>query len=198
MEHSLVFYSEKMKEIHELAKQYASFSTSVMIQGETGVGKEVIANTIHKYSPKSNMPFIKVNCGAISESPVDSKLFGYGNDAFTGNSSKGKIGIFESAYNGSLLLDDVDDLSPILQAKLLRVLQEQEVKKAGTSWSKSVDVRIITCTNVDIVNQVKTNKFRKDLFYRLNVANIEIPPLRERKEDIIPLLECFFNIILIS
>lgn len=193
MEHNLVFYSEKMKEIHELAKQYAPFSTSVMIQGETGVGKEVIANTIHKYSPKSNMPFIKVNCGAISESLADSELLGYENDTLTGNGSKGKVGIFESAYNGSLLLDEVGELSPILQAKLLRALQEQEVKKPGISWSKSVDVRIITCTNLDIVNQVKSNKFRKDLFYRLNVANIEIPPLRERKEDIMPLLECFLG-----
>lgn len=188
MEYNLVSYSEKMKEVHELAKQYASFSTPVMIQGETGVGKEVIANAIHKYSSKSNMPFIKVNCGAISES-----LTGYENDAFAGKSSRGKVGIFESAYNGSLVLDGVDELSPILQAKLVRVLQEQEIKGAGISWAKSVDVRIISCTNIDIVNQVKTNKFRKDLFYRLNVANIEIPPLRERKEDIIPLLECFLQ-----
>lgn len=191
MDQNVVFCSQEMKDIYELAKQYALYSTTVLIEGETGVGKEIIANIIHKYSPRANMPFIKINCSAIPESLLDSELFGYEGGAFTGANTKGRIGIFESAHKGSLLLDEVGELSTLLQIKLLRVLQEHEVRRVGGSWSKSVDVRIIACTNANMADYVKTNKFRKDLFYRLNVAAITIPPLRERKADILPLLECF-------
>ncbi len=193
MNQDVVFCSQEMEEVYEMARQYAQYSTTIMIIGETGVGKEIVANTIHKYSPRSNMPFIKINCTAIPESLLDSELFGYEGGAFTGASTKGRIGIFESAHKGSLLLDEVGELSSLLQTKLLRVLQEHEVRRVGGSWSKSVDVRIIACTNANMVDYVKTGQFRKDLFYRLNIATIEIPPLRERKADILLLLEHFLH-----
>ena len=188
-----VFCSHKMKKIFKLAKKYAPFPTTVLIEGETGVGKEVIANLIHNSSPRANMPFIKVNCGAIPESLLDSELFGYEGGAFTGANSRGSKGLFESADKGTLLLDEVDALSPMFQIKLLRVLQEREVRKIGSSWSKPIDVRIIACTNNNLWDAVKRNTFRKDLFYRLSIATITIPPLRERKDDILPLLEHFLQ-----
>lgn len=193
MDQQGVFYSQEMKEIYELAKRYAVFKTTVLINGETGVGKEVIARLIHRYSQRANMPFLTINCGAIPESLLDSELFGYESCAFTGASSKGSAGLFESAHKGTLLLDEVGELSPLLQVKLLRVLQESEVRRIGGSWSKSIDVRIIACTNADLWNCVKNGNFRKDLFFRLNVATITIPPLHERKEDIPPLLEYFLH-----
>lgn len=193
MNQGLIFYSEEMKNVYELAKQYASYSTTILIEGETGVGKEIIANVIHRHSPRSNMPFIKVNCAAIPESLLDSELFGYEGGAFTGANAKGSIGIFESAHKGSLLLDEVGELSLMLQTKLLRVLQEREIRKVGGSWSKPIDVRIIACTNIDMINSVENNEFRKDLFYRLSVASIKIPPLHERKADILPMVEYFLQ-----
>lgn len=193
MDQQGVFYSDEIKKIYELAKRYAAFKTTVLIKGETGVGKEVIARLIHKYSKRANMPFLTVNCGAINESLLDSELFGYESGAFTGASTKGSIGLFESAHKGTLLLDEIGELSPLLQVKLLRVLQEHEVRRIGGSWSKSIDVRIIACTNADIWDSVKKGTFRKDLYYRLNVASISVPPLRERKADILPLLEHFLQ-----
>lgn len=193
MDQQGVFCSQEMKEIYELAKRYASFKTTILIKGETGVGKEVIARLIHRYSKRSSMPFLTINCGAIPESLLDSELFGYESGAFTGASSKGSVGLFESAHKGTLLLDEVGELSPLLQVKLLRVLQESEVRRIGGSWSKSIDVRIIACTNADLCDSVKNGNFRKDLFFRLNVATITIPPLHERKADILPLLEYFLH-----
>lgn len=188
-----VFNSQEMQNIYKLAKRYALFPTTVLIEGETGVGKEIIANLIHKSSPRSNKPFIKVNCGAIPESLIESELFGYESGSFTGAKPKGNAGLFESAHEGSLLLDEVGELSKSLQVKLLRVLQEHEVRRIGGSWSKSIDVRIIACTNSNLLDSVKCGKFRKDLFYRFNVAKISIPPLRERKKDILPLAEYFLE-----
>jgi len=193
MDQQGVFYSHEMKEIYELAKRYAAFKTTVLIKGETGVGKEVIARLIHRYSQRANMPLLTINCGAIPESLLDSELFGYESGAFTGANSKGSVGLFESAHKGTLLLDEVGELSPLLQVKLLRVLQESEVRRIGGSWSKSIDVRIIACTNADIWDCVKKGNFRKDLYFRLNVATITIPPLHERKADILPLLEYFLH-----
>lgn len=193
MENEGIFHSEKMKEIYKVAKKYGAFDTTVLIEGETGTGKEVIAKIVHKYSSRANMPLLTINCGAISESLLDSELFGYVSGAFTGADPKGNKGIFESANNGTLLLDEIGELTPLLQVKLLRVLQEQEVRRIGGSWSKPVDVRIIACTNANIDDLVKEGKFRKDLFFRLGVAIITIPPLRERRADILPLLDYFLH-----
>ncbi|WP_352420403.1 sigma 54-interacting transcriptional regulator [Proteiniborus sp.] len=188
-----IFCSSEMQKVYELSKKFASFPTTVLIEGETGVGKEVIANLIHNSSPRANMPFLKVNCGAIPESLLDSELFGYERGAFTGANSRGSVGLFESADRGSLLLDEIGELSPLLQVKLLRVLQEREVRKIGSSWSKPIDVRIITCTNKNLWDAVKCDTFRMDLFYRLSIATVSIPPLRQRKDDILPLLEHFLQ-----
>lgn len=193
MDQQGIFNSDEMKEIYDMAKRYAQFKTTVLINGETGVGKEVVAKLIHKYSNRSSMPFLTVNCGAIPESLLDSELFGYESGAFTGASTKGSIGLFESAHKGTLLLDEIGELSMLMQVKLLRVLQEHEVRRIGGSWSKSVDVRIIACTNADLWNSVKKETFRKDLYFRLSVATITIPPLRDRRADILPLLEQFLH-----
>lgn len=193
MHRDFIFCSQEMKDIYELAKQYSHYESTVMIEGETGVGKEIIANIIHEHSPRRNMPFLKINCSAISESLLDSELFGYESGSFTGANTKGKSGIFESADKGSLLLDEVGELSPALQVKLLRVLQEHEIRRVGGSFSKPVDVRIITCTNLSLSDLVRANKFRKDLYFRLNVARIKIPPLREHRSDILPLTEYFLD-----
>lgn len=182
-----------MREIYNRAKKIALFPTTVLIEGETGVGKEVIANFIHHNSPRRNMPFIKINCGAIPKSLLDSELFGYEKGAFTGANREGNPGFFESANKGSLLLDEIGELSFSLQVKLLRVLQEHEVRRIGGSWSKPIDVRIIASTNKDLLQDVRNGDFRMDLYYRLNVVNIKIPPLRERKDDIIPLIEYFLE-----
>ncbi|TWH83615.1 sigma-54 interaction domain-containing protein [Sedimentibacter saalensis] len=193
MDQQSVFYSDEMKDIFNMAKRYAQFKTTILINGETGVGKEVVAKLIHKYSNRASMPFLTVNCGAIPESLLDSELFGYESGAFTGANTKGSMGLFESAHKGTLLLDEIGELSPLLQVKLLRVLQEHEVRRIGGSWSKSIDVRIIACTNADLWNLVENGTFRKDLYFRLSVATITIPPLRERKADILPLLEQFLH-----
>lgn len=193
MEQTVIFVSQAMKEIYNIVKKIAFFPTTVLIEGETGVGKEVIANLIHQSSPRANMPFIKVNCGAIPESLLESELFGYERGAFTGANREGSLGLFESANKGSLLLDEVGQMSQSLQVKLLRVLQDHEIRHIGGSWSKPIDVRILACTNDDLLEQVKKGLFRMDLYYRLNVVNIKIPPLRNRRDDIIPLIEYFLD-----
>lgn len=193
MNQDLIFNSTAMKEIYERSKKIASYPATVLICGETGVGKEVIANLIHKSSPRANMPFIKINCGAIPESLLESELFGYERGAFTGANREGSTGLFESAHKGSLLLDEIGELSQTMQVKLLRVLQEREIRRIGGSWSKAIDVRIIASTNKNLWNAVNEGSFRMDLFYRLNLITINIPPLRERREDILPLLEYFLQ-----
>jgi len=189
MDQNVIFNSKVMKEIYDHAKN----PTTVLICGETGVGKEVIANLIHKSSPRANMPFIKINCGAIPESLLESELFGYERGAFTGANREGSPGLFESAHKGSLLLDEIGELSHTLQVKLLRVLQEREIRRIGGSWSKAIDVRIIASTNKNLWDAVNKGSFRMDLFYRLNLLTIKIPPLRERRDDILPLLEYFLQ-----
>lgn len=193
MKQKVIFVSQAMNKIHNIVKKIASFPTTVLIEGETGVGKEVIADFIHQSSPRSHMPFIKVNCGAIPESLLESELFGYERGAFTGAKREGSLGLFESAHKGSLLLDEVGQMSQSIQVKLLRVLQDHEIRHIGGSWSKSIDVRILACTNTDLLEQVKKGDFRLDLYYRLNVVNIKIPPLRDRRDDIIPLIEYFLD-----
>ena len=171
----------------------AQLDTVVLIQGETGTGKERIASYIHQNSPRARKNFIRVNCGAIPASLIESELFGYEKGAFTGASKEGKMGVFESADKGTVFLDEVGDLPLEMQVHLLRVLQEMQVRRVGGVRSISVDVRIIAATNRNLLDMVHEKTFREDLYYRLNVVPIEIPPLRERKRDIRPLVESFLK-----
>lgn len=189
---SLVLNSRAMLELFDRAKRISRFPSTVLIEGETGVGKEVLANWLHEHGPRFNMPFTKVNCASIPESLLESELFGYERGAFTGAKREGHPGLFEVSDKGTLLLDEIGELPPSMQAKLLRVLQDREVRRVGGSWSRNIDVRIIASTNQNLRNLVKTGQFREDLYYRLNVVNLYIPPLRERRADIAPLLRYFF------
>lgn len=187
----IIASSAKTKRALEMAVQVAKVDSTVLITGESGVGKEVIANVIHRMSQRAKGPLIKINCGAIPENLLESELFGYDSGAFTGARKQGKPGMFELAEKGTLFLDEVGDLSLNLQVKLLRVLQDHEVIRVGGLKPIPVDARIVTATNKDLFKMVKADKFRDDLYYRLNVVSIEIPPLRERREDI-PLLALHF------
>ena len=185
---NIIVQSPCMIKLFDLAMRAARTDVTVLLLGESGVGKEVFSRVIHNTSNRSvKGRFIQINCGAIPENLLESELFGYEPGAFTGSSPKGKPGIFEIATNGTLLLDEIGDLPKNLQVKLLRVLQEQEVYRIGSTNPIKLDTRIIAATNLNIWEQVKEGSFREDLFYRLNVLPIEIPPLRERREDIIPL-----------
>ena len=189
----IIAQSVEMKRIIDLAKRVALVDTTVVINGDSGTGKEVIAKLIHNTSNRKNGPFIKINCGAIPENLLESELFGYEKGAFTGAGSKGKAGLFEIANKGSLLLDEIGDMTLALQVKLLRVLQEGEFYPVGAVKPIKSDVRIIASTNKNLKELVEKGKFREDLYYRLNVIKLIIPPLRERKEDIIPLVYFFLN-----
>ncbi len=189
----LVMNDKKMLELMQMAKRVAKVETTVLLLGETGVGKEEVAKFIHKNSSRKNKQFIKINCGAIPENLIESELFGYEEGAFTGASKKGKIGLFELADEGTLFLDEVGELSLDMQVKLLRALQDQEIKRIGGVAPIKVDVRILAATNRNLEEMVKKNLFREDLYYRLNVIPLKIPPLRERRQDIIPLIQCFLQ-----
>lgn len=171
----------------------ANTDASVLIRGESGVGKEVITRLIHENSHRSGKPLITVNCAAIPDSLIESELFGYEDGAFTGSRKGGKLGKFELAHEGTLFLDEIGDMPYAMQAKLLRALQEGEIERVGGSKSISVDVRIIAATNQNLEEMIKTKQFRQDLYFRLNVVSIAVPPLRERKEDIIPLINHFLQ-----
>jgi two-component system, NtrC family, response regulator AtoC len=188
-----VYRSKKMEFVFSQAKRVAAFPSTVLIEGETGAGKEVVAAYIHEQSPRAKMPFIKINCGAIPETLLESELFGYEKGAFTGAKREGNPGLFELADKGTLLLDEVSELPATMQVKLLRVLQEREVRRVGGSWSKSVDVRILASSNRDLKREVGAGRFRQDLFFRLKVAHLTIPPLRERTEDISHLLTYYLE-----
>ncbi len=188
----IIGVSQKMKEVLELAEKVAKGSeTTVLIEGETGTGKELLAEYIHFLSPRSSFPFIPINCGAIPKDLFESELFGYEKGAFTGALEKGKIGKVEAAEKGTLFLDEVGELSPQAQVKVLRVLEEKEYFKVGGVEKKKADVRIIAATNKDLEAEVKKGNFRDDLYFRLNVVKLFLPPLRERKEDIMPLFKFF-------
>ena len=187
----IICVDENSKQVLNIAKKVAGLDTTVMLIGQTGVGKELFANYILNNSNRKNEPFIKVNCGAISPSLAESELFGYEKGSFTGADKKGKAGIFEAANNGTVFLDEVGELPLSLQVKLLRVIQEREIERVGGTKSIKVNVRIIAATNADLEQLVENNLFRKDLYYRLMVFPIYIPPLKERKEDIIPLINLF-------
>jgi PAS domain S-box-containing protein len=177
--------SKQMKQVVEAAYRLARFDTTVLILGESGVGKDLIARIIHEASPRMETgTFVKINCGAIPEDLLESELFGYKSGAFTGASKEGKPGYFEVADKGTLFLDEMGDLPMRLQVKLLSVIQDQEITRIGDVNKKKVDVRIIAATNQDLEKMVRNGKFREDLYYRLNVVPIYIPPLRERKEEI--------------
>jgi len=179
----IVCASGKMKNVINLAKKAAREDSTILITGESGTGKEIFANAIHSESPRNGKPFIKVNCAAIPENLLESELFGYEAGAFTG-ASKLKLGKFELANGGTIFLDEIGDMSPILQAKLLRVIQEREIERIGGSKPIKIDVRIISATNRDLLALISSGAFREDLYFRLNVIEIHIPPLRERREDI--------------
>ena len=173
----------------------AQLDTVILIQGETGAGKERIASYIHQHSPRARKNFIRVNCGAIPESLAESELFGYERGAFTGANREGKAGLFEVANEGTIFLDEVGELSLATQTKLLRVLQERELTRVGGSKPISIDVRVIAATNRDLQKCVTEGTFREDLYYRLSVFPVRVPPLRERKEDIVPLLNHFLTVV---
>ncbi|MFE4813036.1 sigma-54 interaction domain-containing protein [Peribacillus simplex] len=188
----VVFVSDKMKMIYEIAERISDIDATVLILGETGVGKDVLARNIYNRSIRSKKgDFIKINCGAIPADLLESELFGYEGGAFTGANQKGKPGMFELAESGILFLDEVGELPLQLQVKLLRALQEREIQRIGGTKPKKIDVRIIAATNRNLSEMVKSGDFREDLFYRLNVIPITIPPLRERREDILALTDLF-------
>lgn len=188
----LIGKSEKMQEIYQLINVVAKTNATVIIYGETGSGKELVAEAIHNLSPRKENPLIKVSCAILSDTLLESELFGYEKGAFTGAYTK-KIGRFEMADKGTIFLDDVDDIKPDLQVKLLRVLQEQKFERVGGNETISVDVRVIAASKSDLKKMVKEKKFREDLYYRLNIIPVYLPPLRERKEDIPLLVEHFVN-----
>ncbi len=188
-----VFTSGRMKEVYESAVRVSKYNCTVTISGESGVGKEVIVHLIHMQSSRKFFPFIKINCASIPEGLLESELFGYEKGAFTGAGNSGKAGFFEIAQNGTLFLDEIGELPLKLQGKLLRVLQDHEIYRIGGIKPVKVDVRIITATNKNLETMIQKKLFRSDLFYRLNVFPIKIPPLRERREDIIPLLQLFLK-----
>lgn len=189
---NIIGKSPRMLQIFELIKKISDYKTSVLLVGESGTGKEMVARCLHYNSPRSKAPFIAVNCGAIPETLLESELFGHEKGAFT-DAKKEKRGSFEMAHEGTLFLDEVGELSPSAQVKLLRALQEGEIKRLGSERSITVDVRIIAATVKDLHKEVAGGKFREDLFYRLNVLQLNLPPLRERKEDIPLLTEHFIQ-----
>ena len=180
----LVIKSEAMEKVVQMALRTARVDSTVLIGGETGVGKGVIAKLIHRSGPRAKKPFIKVNCGAIPETLIESELFGYVKGAFTGAQQSGKAGLFEVANEGTLLLDEIAELPPLFQVKLLHVLENGEVRRLGSVRERQVNVRIIAATNRDLEAMVKKGRFREDLFFRLNVVSIAVPPLRERRLEI--------------
>lgn len=183
--------SGAIKKIKEIAKKMAKTNSAVLITGESGTGKELFAHAVHNYSDRKDYPFVAVNCAAIPENLLESELFGYEEGAFTGAKKGGKIGLFEFTHMGTLFLDEIEGMSPALQIKLLRVIQEKEIMKIGGDKVINIDVRIIAATNEELRKLVKENKFRKDLYYRINTLPIMIPPLREREDDVYLLLEKF-------
>ena len=184
----LIGLNPRMKEIQAVVAQIGWSEVPILIQGETGSGKEVLARELHAHSPRANKPFLKLNCAALPSELVESELFGYERGAFTGAIQK-KVGMFELADGGTMLLDEIGDMDVRLQAKLLQVLQDYEFQRIGGKEVIRVNVRIMAATHCDLEQAIVERNFREDLYYRLNVINLQLPPLRERKEDIIPLAE---------
>lgn len=176
----------------DLAKKVAASQAHILVTGESGAGKEVIAKAVHQMGPRAKEPFVTINCSAIPETLLESELFGHAKGSFTGAIDK-KVGLFEEAEGGTLFLDEIGDMSLPLQAKLLRVLQEKKIRRIGENQQRNIDVRIVAATHKDLRFEVQERRFREDLYFRLNVIPIRIPPLRQRKEDILPLAEFFLK-----
>jgi two-component system response regulator HydG len=193
--HKLIGRNKTMQDVYNLLEDLANLDTAVLVTGESGTGKELVAKALHYSGNRAFKPFIMVNCSALAESLLESELFGHVRGAFTG-AIKDKQGRFSAADGGTLLLDEIGDISPLIQLKLLRVLQEKEFERVGESNTQKVDVRVIACTNKNLKEKVKRGEFRQDLYYRLKVVEVALPPLRERLEDL-PLLvdhfRCAFN-----
>lgn len=190
---TIIFKSRHMKKVYEKVKQVAPFPTSILLSGPSGVGKEMITNLIHHFSDRKDKPLIKINCGAIPENLLESELFGYEKGSFTGAKQEGKAGLLELADEGTIMLDEIGEMPLSLQVKLLRVLQEKQVRRIGGSKTKDLDIRIISVTNKNLERLVEEGVFREDLFYRLNVISIDVPPLADRPEDVHELLTYFFS-----
>ena len=184
--------SAALREVIRITRQVSPSRACVLIIGETGTGKELIARAIHDLSPRATGPYIRVNCGALTESLLESELFGHVKGSFTG-AVDNRTGRFEAAHAGSIFLDEINSTSPKLQVKLLRILQEGEFERVGDNNTKKVDTRIIAATNRDLLDEIEADRFREDLFYRLNVVPIYLPPLRDRREDIEPLVLFFLD-----
>jgi two-component system response regulator HydG len=178
--------SDAMRRVAALARRLARVDSTVLVTGESGVGKERVAALVHRASARAAAPFVAVDCGAMSESLLESELFGHARGAFTG-AAVDRPGLFEAAVPGTLFLDEVGETSPAMQAKLLRALQEKEIRRVGESVPRPVDVRVLAATNRDLAAEVAAGRFRRDLFYRLRVVEIAIPPLRERRDDVLPI-----------
>ncbi len=184
--------SEAMRNTLDLTRRVAKVESSVIVTGESGVGKERIARLIHDESSRAARPFIAVNCGALTETLLESELFGHAKGSFTG-ADKDSMGLFEAANGGTLFLDEIGEVSPGMQVKLLRALQEREIRRVGESKSRPVDIRVVAATNRNLAEEVMAGRFRQDLFYRLRVIELKVPPLRERTEDILPLARIFLE-----
>lgn len=191
-EHTLIFGDEKTKNIIKMVEQIAPSEAGIFITGESGTGKEVFARLIHNKSKRSNNKFVAINCAAIPEALLESELFGHEKGAFTGAVAR-RIGKFEEANGGTLLLDEISEMDLRLQSKLLRVLQEKEIDRIGGKNPVSVNVRIIATSNRNMLEEIKKRTFREDLFFRLNIVNLNLPPLKERKNDILPLCDYFIK-----
>ena len=184
--------SEAMETVYQLTRKVASSNASVLLLGETGTGKELIATAIHRLSDRGSGPFVKVNCGALSDSLLESELFGHVRGSFTGAIAN-RTGRFEAAHTGTIFLDEINSTTSVLQVKLLRVLQEREFERVGDTQTIEVDTRVIAASNCDLLEEVRAGRFREDLYWRLNVVPIEIPPLRMRREDIAELVAYFLH-----
>ena len=189
---NIVAKSKGMVEVLDLVRRVAPSDATILIEGETGTGKELIARAVHQHSPRHNAPFLPINCGALPETILESELFGHVKGAFT-DAKTNKKGLFEEADTGTIFLDEISETAPSTQVKLLRVLQDGEVRRVGSNTPVTVDVRVIAATNRLIKQYIADGKFREDLYYRLQVIPLRIPPLRERKEDILPLAEHFLR-----
>lgn len=185
--------NRRLKETLVLAAKVARTDSTVLILGESGVGKEVLARAVHNCSQRKDKPLIKVNCAAIPENLIESELFGYDEGAFTGAKKGGKIGKFELAHGGTIFLDEIGDMSPNMQTKILRVLQEKEFEKVGSNKTIQVDIRVIAATNRDLESMIETGAFRRDLYYRINIVPLILTPLRERKDDLLALSKTFLG-----
>src|SRR4051812_1514523 len=188
----IVGASPAMREVYQRTRLVAPSRASVLVVGETGTGKELIARAVHRLSPRADGPYVRVNCGALAESLLESELFGHVKGAFTG-AIENKPGRFEAAHGGTLFLDEISSMSAKLQVKLLRVLQEKEFERVGESRTIRVDVRVVAATNQLLTDEIDAGRFRDDLYYRLNVWPIYLPPLRERREDVPPLAKYFLE-----